>query len=199
VCAFDSNPTKSPRWLLGQEVFLQATCISMKTFKERHKWALSHCRKAGMRLTPVREAILFFLAQQRIPATLEMVSQADGVQGECDATTVYRTLMMFKEAELVRLVGTLRKASYFLLNTPGDSAHFLICRRCGCVAELPLSEPMSVEIGRIASARGFSPTPQDCEVFCLCEQCQAARKTEVLPSKLITRVADRVERKKQSK
>ena len=168
----------------------------MKPIKERHKWAMSSCRKAQMRLTPVREAILLFLAQRRTPASLEMISQVDGVQGQCDVTTVYRTLMMFKEAELVRLVGTLRKASYFLLNAPGDCAHFLICRRCGCVAELPLSEPMLVEIGRIASARGFSPTPQDCEVFCLCERCQAARITEVLPSKLITRAAGKAGQKK---
>lgn len=141
-----------------------------------------------MRLTPVRKAILFFLAQQRTPATLEMVSQAEGVRGRCDSTTVYRTLMMFKEADIIRLVGTLRKASYFLLNVPGDSAHFLICRRCGCVAELPLPGSLSAEIGRIASSRGFSPTPQDCEVYGLCETCQAARKTETMPSKLIVRV-----------
>jgi len=164
----------------------------MKTFKERREWAISSCRKAQMRLTSVREAILSFLAQRRTPASLEMVSQADGVRGQCDSTTVYRTLMMFKEAELIRLVGTPRKASYFVLNTPGDSAHFLICRRCGCVTELPLPDPMSVEIGRIASASGFSPTPQDCEIHGLCVSCQTALKTQVVPSKLIIRVAGNV-------
>jgi len=140
-----------------------------------------------MRLTPVREAILSFLAQQRTPASLEMVSQAEGVRGQCDATTVYRTLMLFKEAELVRVVGTPRKTSYFVLNVPGDSAHFLICRRCGCVAELPLPDPFSSEIGRLASSRGFSPVT-DCEVHGLCENCQTARKTQIPPSKLIVRV-----------
>jgi Fur family transcriptional regulator, zinc uptake regulator len=160
----------------------------MQTFKKRHDWATACCRKAQMRLTPVRKAILFFLAQQRTPATLEMVSLADGVRGLCDSTTVYRTLMMFKEAEIIRLVGTLRKASYFLLNAPGDSANFLICRRCGCVTELPLPNPVSAAIGRIASSRGFSPTPQDCEVYGLCENCQTTRKTQTMPSKLIVHV-----------
>ena len=87
----------------------------MKTFKERSAWAISSCRKAGMRLTPAREAILSFLAQRRTPASLEMISQAEGVRGQCDATTVYRTLMLFKDAELVRVVGTPRKTSYFVL------------------------------------------------------------------------------------
>ena len=156
----------------------------MKTSKERRAWAISCCRKARMRLTPVRAAILSFLAQRRTPASLEMVSRADGVRGQCDATTVYRTLMMFQEAELIRLVGTPRKASYFVLNAPSDCAHFLICRGCGCVVELPLPDLLSAEIGRLASARGFSPVPADREVQGLCENCQAARKTHVVPSKL---------------
>lgn len=160
----------------------------MKTIKERQTWAMSFCRKAGMRLTPVREAILCFLARRRTPASLEMVSQADGVKGKCDSTTVYRTLMMFKEAELVRLVPTPQKASYFVLNTPEDTAHFLICRQCGCAIELPLPDPVSAEIRRLASARGFSPAPQECEVHGLCANCQSARKTQIPPSKLISGV-----------
>ena len=129
-------------------MFVQVTCIDfMKTFKERCAWAISSCRKARMRLTPAREAILSFLAQQRTPASLEMVSQADGVRGRCDATTVYRTLMLFKEAELVRVVGTPRKASYFVLNAPGDSVHFLICHDCGCVSNCRCLVPFRLKSG----------------------------------------------------
>jgi len=200
VCAFKSEPSRTVQRQSRQEVFLQATCIArgwrwnfaMKTFKERQAWAILSCRKAQMRLTPVRESILSFLAQQRLPATLGMILQAGGVRGKCDETTVYRTLMMFKEAELVRLVGTPRKASCFVLNVPGDSANFLICRRCGCISELSLPRPMSAEIGRIASARGFSPTQQDCAIHGLCAGCQAESKKQVAPSKLIVRVASKL-------
>jgi Fur family transcriptional regulator, peroxide stress response regulator len=189
VRAFTFKATRPPLRRVGQEMFVQVTCIDfMKTFKERSAWAISSCRKAGMRLTPAREAILSFLAQRRTPASLEMVSQAEGVRGQCDATTVYRTLMLFKEAELVRVVGTPRKTSFFVLNAPGDSAHFLICHDCGCVTELPLPDPLSAEIGRIASARGFSTTSADCEVQGLCANCQAAHKAQILPSKLMVRV-----------
>lgn len=156
----------------------------MKTIKERRLWATSFCRRAGIRITPAREAILHFLAQHRTPASLEMVSQADGVKGKCDSTTVYRTLMMFKEAELVRLVPTPQKASCFVLNTPDDMAHFLICRQCGCVTELPLPDTMSAEIERLASKRGFSRAPQECEIHGLCASCQIERSTQVRPSKL---------------
>lgn len=137
-----------------------------------------------MRITPVREAILCFLARHRMPASLEMVSLADGVKGKCNSTTVYRTLMMFKEAELVRLVPTPQKASCFVLNVPDEMANFLICRQCGCVAELPLPHAMSDEIKRLASARGFSRAPQECEIHGLCGSCQMERSTHVPPSKL---------------
>ena len=140
-----------------------------------------------MRLTPVREAILDFLARRRTPSSLELISRADGVRGKCDSTTVYRTLMMFKEAEIVRVVGTPRKTSFFVLNAPGDNAHFLICRRCGSIVELPLPDALSAEIGQAASMRGFSPAT-DCEIHGLCKDCQSALKTQVTPSKLIVRI-----------
>jgi len=72
---------------------------------------------------------------------------------------------------------------------PGDTVHFLICNQCGCATELPLPDTVSAEIERIASAQGFSPKPQDCEVYGLCASCQAASKTQVMPSKLNVRVA----------
>jgi Fe2+ or Zn2+ uptake regulation protein len=169
----------------------------MKNMEQRFLWATTFCRKAQMRLTPVREAILSFLARRQIPATLEMVSQADGVWERCDVTTVYRTLMMFKEADLVRLVGSPRKASYFVLNIPDESSHFLVCRRCGSITALPLPDTITAEIERIVSARGFSPTPQDCEVFGLCATCQDASKTQAIPSKLIVRATGEVARSKK--
>lgn len=163
----------------------------MMNVEQRLLWATMSCRKAQMRLTRVREAILSLLAHRRVPATLELVSQAKGVRGQCDATTVYRTLMMFKEAKLIRLVGTLHRASYFVLNVPGDTVHFLICNQCGCITELPLPDAISAEIQRLALAQGFSARPQDCEVYGLCGSCQAQGKTEVTPSKLRVRASPR--------
>ena len=164
----------------------------MMNLEQRLVWATTSCRKAHMRLSPVREAILRFLAQRRDPATLEMISQADGVRGQCDGTTVYRTLMMFKEADLIRVVETPRKASYFVLNIPDESNHFLVCRRCGCITTLPLPDNITAEIERLVSAQGFAPTPPDCEVFGLCASCLAASKKQVVPSKLLLRPAGKV-------
>src|SRR5690242_18039712 len=102
----------------------------MKSSAERLQWALNNCQHSHLRMTSVRRAILVFLSKQRTPVNLDAISQARGVRDQCDATTVYRTLMVFKDAGLVRCVGTLRKTSHFVLNVPGDASHFLLCQRC---------------------------------------------------------------------
>ncbi|MCC6822577.1 MAG: transcriptional repressor [Verrucomicrobiota bacterium] len=135
-------------------------------------------------MTPVRRAILAFLAARRLPASLEMIGQADGVRGQCGATTVYRTLMLFEGAEVVRLVGSPHKISYFVLNVPGASNHFLICRRCGCLAELALPPVMEEAIHNIGAAQGFPSTHHDCEVHGFCSACQSVRVGQGMPSKL---------------
>ena len=137
-----------------------------------------------MRVTPVRREILNFLATSRVPVTLEMISQAAGVRGHCDVTTVYRTLMLFKEADIVRLVGSSRKESYFCLNVPGENNHFLICRECGRTVLLRLPVMTVKEIAAAATTSGFSPSKQDYEVHGVCNNCQHARQNEPLPSKL---------------
>ena len=156
----------------------------MKTPEEQFIWAISVCSVAQMRLTPVRRAILGFLASSHVPVTLETISASQGVSGHCDMTTVYRTLMLFKEAGIVRLVGSSRKESFFCLNMPGQNNHFLICRECGQTSVLRLPERTADEIAAAAAASGFSPAKQDYEVHGLCNHCQSARQSARLPSKL---------------
>lgn len=135
-------------------------------------------------MTPVRHAMLSFLASNHTPATLQTIIRADGIRGVCNTTTVYRTLMLFKEADIVRPVGTPHKTSYFMLNVPDDAGHFLICRRCGSIVELPLPEAMVKQIHHIAASRGFVSTRRDFEIHGLCDSCQSARERAVVPSKL---------------
>jgi Fe2+ or Zn2+ uptake regulation protein len=149
----------------------------MKTTEQRLVWALEVCRQMQLRMTTVRRAILVFLAQRRTPAGLEMIAQAEGVRGHCDTTTVYRTLMMFKEAGLVRSVGTPRKASYFVLNVPGESNHFLICQQCGQMAELPALQVLTALDKQVMEQKGYSAVYHELEVYGICPDCRAKRAT----------------------
>src|ERR1051326_5953458 len=132
----------------------------MKSSGERLEWALKSCERSHMRMTSVRRAILEFLSELRKPVNLEAVSQARGVRDECDATTVYRTLMVFKEAGLVRCVGIVGKTTHFVLNVPDDVSHFLICEECGIVVELDVSREMLQAMEGLAVEHGFSSNGQ---------------------------------------
>lgn len=139
---------------------------------QRLAWALAACHESRMRRTPVRTAILSFLARQHLPVTIEMLLNAQGVRGQRDATTIYRTLMMLKEAGVVRLVGTPQKLSHFALNAPGANNHFLVCLHCGRLVELPALGILDGLDQRITEATGYSTIHHDLEVHGICPGCR---------------------------
>jgi Fur family transcriptional regulator, ferric uptake regulator len=139
---------------------------------ERLTWAQAKCRTAQVRLTPIREKILAVLAERRIPMSLEAVAQTEGIHGKCDAATVYRAMMLFKEVGVVRQVILTNKSSYFVLNQPGESTQFLICRRCGTLTELPEGGEIAQVQGEVAQRSGYSQLEHEVVFFGLCPHCQ---------------------------
>ena len=125
-----------------------------------------------MRLTPVRENILSFLTTQRIPVSLETVTEAPAIRGSCNTATIYRTLMLFRELEVIRQVSLPNKISYFVLNVPGQSGHFLICRCCGQISQLPATEYLAKLEQEIAHHQGYARLYYELEFFRICPKCQ---------------------------
>ncbi|MCU0784318.1 MAG: transcriptional repressor [Verrucomicrobia bacterium] len=144
----------------------------MKDAAHRLAWALEVCRRAQMRPTPIREKILAFLTASRIPVSLEALMQADGIRGRCNATTAYRTLMLFQGLEVIRQVSLPNKNSYFVLNLPGESNHFLICRCCGQLVELPAAESVALLEREVAAAQGYTKLHHELQFFGICPACQ---------------------------
>jgi len=159
----------------------------MKSSVERLEWALKSCEQSQMRMTSMRRAILEFLSEQRKPVNLESVSRARGVLDQCDATTVYRTLMVFKDAGLVRCVGMLRRTSHFVLNVPNDASHFLICERCGASVELDLSSEMHAALESLAVEHGFSESGQCMDLHGVCRVCEEVTRKAVPAVKVMAR------------
>ncbi|MFO1477900.1 MAG: transcriptional repressor [Verrucomicrobiota bacterium] len=144
----------------------------MKTVEQRKTWALQVCLNAKMRLTPIRENIISFLASQRVPFSLDELTRAEGIQGSCDAATAYRTVMLLRQLEVIRQVGLPNKISYFVLNIPGESSHYLICRCCGAISELPTSESVGALENEIAAAQGYARLYHEVVFFGICPACQ---------------------------
>ena len=138
----------------------------------RLAWAHNKCRTAQVRVTPIREKILAILAEHRIPMSLEAVAQTEGIHGKCDAATVYRAVMLFKEIGVVRQVILTNKSSYFVLNQPGESTQFLICRRCGTLTELPEGREIAQVQEEVAQRSGYSKLEHEVMFFGLCPRCQ---------------------------
>ncbi len=159
----------------------------MKNSGERLEWALKKCEQSHMRMTPVRKAILEFLSEQRKPVNLDAISYVPGVRDECDATTVYRTLMVFKDAGLVRWVGMLRKTSHFVLNVPDDGSHFLFCDECGAVAELDLAPAVLAAIERLAVEHSFAASGQCMDLHGVCRACEEAARRKITSVKVMAR------------
>ena len=136
-----------------------------------------------MRLTPIRERMLALLAAQRSPLSLEAVTHAEGIRGSCDRATVYRTLMLFRELEVIRQVTLPNKTSYFVLNVPDENSHFLICRCCGCVTELPGAESIAHWGREVASRHGYVQLYHELQFFGICPACQK-RQPAVKSAKL---------------
>lgn len=125
-----------------------------------------------MRVTPVREKVLAFLATQRVPVSLETLVNASEMRGVCDATTAYRTLMLLREMEVLRQVGLPDKVSFFVLNVPGENNHFLICRRCGAMTELPPESHCEHMEHAVAAAHGYAQLYHELQFFGICPTCQ---------------------------
>lgn len=135
-------------------------------------WALQVCLQARMRLTPIREKIISLLAAQRVPVSLEAVTHAESIQGTCDAATVYRTLMLLRELEVIRQVSLPNKISYFILNAPGESSNFLICRCCGEITELPSSQSVAALEQEVTTNQGYARLYHELTFFGICAACQ---------------------------
>jgi len=155
----------------------------MSDAANRLAWATDECLRMRLRLTPARQRILSFLAAQRIPVSLTVITDSEHRANGCDATTVYRTLMLFKDVHLVRQVGLPDKASFFVLNLPGENSHFLVCRSCGAITELPAGDHCTEMAERVVADHRYTDLYHELQFVGLCPSCQQ-RPPAVLCTKL---------------
>ena len=134
---------------------------------------LERLRERGLRLTPQRELVLAALHQLDGPATVdEICVRVHAVSVSVDISTVYRTLELFQEFQLVSSFDSGDgKRRYEHLGV-GAPHHHLVCRACGQVAPItqadlrPLAE-------HLAETYGFVVDEGDLTISGLCATCHA--------------------------
>ena len=130
-------------------------------------------RDRGYRLTPQRELVLSAVDRLEHATPDEILAAVREQSSAVNISTVYRTLELLEELELVRHTHlTDRAPTYHSTATP---AHVhLVCRGCGEVEEVERAAVAGVA-EELQARRGFVVDLGHLTVFGRCRACSAAR------------------------
>lgn len=127
-------------------------------------------RRSGYKVTPQRISIIkTMLGSKKIltpTALFQKVHRADPTVGE---VTVYRTLNILSELELVCMVSTPENASGYIVRPSGHHDH-LICSGCGKVVDFRNCNLSALE-RRLTSETGFVIKKHRLDLYGLCSHC----------------------------
>jgi Fur family ferric uptake transcriptional regulator len=135
---------------------------------------LKQLRERGFRLTPQREMILSVLHDIEGLATVdEIYSRVQRLSASVDVSTVYRTLDLLQEFDLVSCVDPGEgQRRYELLGIHGPHLH-LVCQNCGQVIAADLE--IAKSFGKCLQAEyGFQPALDHLSIPGLCPTCAAS-------------------------
>ena len=128
-------------------------------------------RAKGYRLTPQRELVLRAVERLGHATPDEVLAAVREESKAVNISTVYRTLELLEELDLVRHAHiTDRAPTYHSAATP-PHVH-LVCRSCGKVSEVApeVMEPMT---GALKERYGFTTDIGHLTVFGTCAECSA--------------------------
>ncbi|MDX1952398.1 MAG: transcriptional repressor [Verrucomicrobiota bacterium] len=122
-------------------------------------------------MTEARNAVLACLANQQRPISLAQMEKDLSLKGRFDAATLYRTVIMLKDLEIIRQISVDQKLRYFVLNSPDESGAYLICHCCGKITPLAAD---AVDEKRVEEAvhLGYLKVKRLVELRGLCPRCQ---------------------------
>ena len=136
------------------------------------------CAARGARLTSLRRRVLELVWESHVPlGAYELLAMLRESGRPAAPPTVYRALDFLLEQGLVHRLAS--RNAYVGCAHPGHDGptQFLICQRCGRVAEL--DDPAITEaIAGAARARGFASSRHTVEVSGTCPDCRSADATD---------------------
>ena len=132
--------------------------------------------KEGLRLTRPRQEVAAILKEAKQPLTPQVIHQRATAKN-CDIglVSVYRTLDLLSELDLVRRVHGQDGCHGYVLASPGHH-HHLICRKCGKAVEFSGSSDLSDFIKRVEASTGFTIDEHILQLYGFCQQCQDSKK-----------------------
>ncbi len=135
------------------------------------KAAKQHCDNSGQRLTPLRKRVLELVWENHEPVkAYDILDKLKQDKSSSAPPTVYRALDFLQEQGLVHKIESLN--AYVGCGKPDEihSSQFLICYKCGSVAELDNSEIRKL-LQINADKFGFRIDEEMIEIKGHCQEC----------------------------
>ena len=127
---------------------------------------------AGCRITAPRRAVMQVLQKASVPLSpREILEQGKRVYRRLGLVTVYRTVNLLAELNLVRRVHREDGCHGYLLASPGHR-HALICQCCGRAVEFPGEDDLHALIERVEAGTGYRVNDHLLQLLGLCPDCQ---------------------------
>jgi len=131
---------------------------------------------AGHRITVPRRAVMQVLTEADAPLSpQEVLKQAQAVHQSLGLVTVYRTLTLLSELNLVRRAHRDDGCHGYLLASPGHR-HALICQSCGRAVEFQGEDDIHTLIERVEAGTGYRVDSHLLQLFGLCPECQETER-----------------------
>ena len=147
-----------------------AAKVASESFEEM---ALQVLRTTGLRITMPRVQVIRALGESNRTLTAYSIHERiHETGGMIDVVSVYRILSMLQSAGLVHHIGIVD--GYIPCRIVGDhdnECEHMVCSKCGCVTELPLSPVAHEAATSQAQAAGFLPASIKVEMLGICRHC----------------------------
>jgi Fur family ferric uptake transcriptional regulator len=129
-------------------------------------------RRKSRKITGPRQAILDILRRHLHPMSNKEIFAALP-KGDCDLATIYRSMHLLEEMDMVKRFDLGDGVARFELLAEGDDGHHhhLICTRCSRVIEIEECFTEELE-NKIAARNGFKAITHKLEFFGICPECQ---------------------------
>ena len=133
------------------------------------------CARQGAQLTALRRLVLALIVQAEGPLTAyQLLDRLKETRRRAAPPTIYRALEFLLQQRLIHKVERLNAFVACAESGPHEhAAQFLICRRCGTVAEIE-DDAIADALERAAERAGFHPARAVVEIDGTCAACAHA-------------------------
>ncbi len=130
-------------------------------------------KSLNIQYTVQRESILDFLKNNLKPQTINQIQK--GLKTEVDLSTLYRTLELFEQKELIRKTELKEPLQNIYEYNQDLHSHHIICTQCKKV-ELIEDCPLHEYEAQVEKSSGYIVQEHQLNLYGICPQCQSISK-----------------------